>query len=272
MMNSRAQLKDGDFSADQELSVLIVDDEWPARKRLSDLLTREPGIKVVAQCSDGNQALDRLSSQRVDLIFLDIKMPGLDGFDLLERIPPGWGGVVVFVTAFDRYAIRAFDAHAVDYLLKPFDDERFFRAVASARDELLKNQLHERHQKLEVLKRAMRQSVSSSKKIELASRGRSRMVELSMIQWVRAAGVYVEISLGAQQLLVRQSVKELISLLPREQFARIHRGTIVNIDAVGSVTPLRHGDAQLELTSGITFRVSRRYRRQLLQRIGERNA
>jgi two-component system LytT family response regulator len=229
------------------LRALIVDDETPARANLKALLRRHADIELLAECDSGTAALEAVRTLRPDLLFLDIQMPECDGFDVLEmlggEIPPA----VVFVTAYDQYALRAFDVGALDYLLKPYSDERFNTALARARERLQRAQ-------------------PAPDRLVLKQAGQVLFLPTADIDWIGAADYYASLHAGAQTHLLRRSIAELDRDLDPTTFCRIHRSTIINLTRLKSIELGADGEHEAVLTTGIRLRVSRSYRKALLER------
>jgi two-component system LytT family response regulator len=247
------------------LRVAIVDDEELARRGIRTRLQRFPDVDVVADCSNGRQAIDSIRRRTPDLVFLDVQMPGKTGFDVIEQV--GWETFpyVIFVTAHDRYAIRAFEINALDYLLKPIDDERFDLAFQRARDALAADRDREFGQRLA----SVLGDVASSPKSGLADRivvrsaGRVVFVRISDIDWVEAAGDYVMLHVGKTSLLSGETIAEIDQKLQAKGFTRIHRSTIVNIDRIAEMRALDNGEYHLFLRDGTELKLSRSYRHRL---------
>jgi two-component system, LytTR family, response regulator len=247
------------------MRVAIVDDEEHARAAIRLLLESREGVEVVAECRNGLEAVEVLRWMTVDLLLLDVQMPALDGFGVLhamgaDRMPP-----TVFVTAFDEYAVRAFDVGAVDYVVKPFDESRFLAAFDKA------CRLIEEHRTAEWAKRllaATRERATLGTMVALPRLPvpvgkRVVFVNFAEIDWIEAADQYVIIHAGTKEYLLRESLRRLAKKLPTDCFARIHRSHLVNIARVREVTRLTKGDAEVTLSNGRHLRVSRRYRRSL---------
>ncbi|HSS00122.1 MAG TPA: LytTR family DNA-binding domain-containing protein [Kofleriaceae bacterium] len=244
--------------------VAIADDEPLARRRLRKLLTADPELAVVAECRSGDETAQALASVALDIVFLDVLMPGLDGLSIVERIPPGQRPHVVLVTAHDRYAVRAFDAHAVDYLLKPYDDDRFGLALDRAKAAV-------RHRSGDALLRALATlAPPRAEPGHLAVRGLhgTTLVAIESIDWIESADNYVQLHLGDEQHLLRTTLTELDHRLPASSFARVHRRAIVNLKRIRELQPIAHGDVRLVLTTGAAIVMSRRYRAALERRLG----
>ena len=242
--------------------VLIVDDEAVARRRLRRLLQREPDLSIVAECADGAAALRLMVEAAPDLVLLDVQMPELDGFEVLERFPGTQWPAVIFVTAFDRYALRAFDVHAIDYLLKPFSADRFRTAIARARTRLrhrvddpgLAALVEERRRRPEYLTR-----------LAVPSRGRTVLIDTGSIDWIQAADNYVTVHIDGREHLVRETLGVLERQLDPDRFARIHRSTIVNLDRIAQVEPATHGDGIVQLRDGTRLALSRTRRESVVR-------
>jgi two-component system LytT family response regulator len=233
------------------LRVAIVDDEPLARDAIRVLLKNDREVRVVGEAS-GADAAALIARTHPDLMFLDIQMPEVDGFALLDQIGPDTVPAIVFVTAFDRYALRAFEVHALDYLLKPFDDRRFADALARAK-ERARSRLPSGIAEL-LAERA-------PKRFLIPERGKSVVVDADQIDWVEAADYYVSLHEGKQTHLLRQTMDEIESQLDGRKFFRVHRSAIVNLDRVREVHPLFRGDCALVLADGTRLRLSRSRRK-----------
>jgi len=236
----------------------IVDDEPLARERLRALLAQESDVDVIAECADGEEAIRTIRAERPDLVFLDVQMPVVDGFGVLESLAGDTPPVVVFVTAYDQYALQAFDVHALDYLLKPFDGRRFRRAVQRARFELLKDgQGGAVSQRLLSLLETLRQDKKPQERLVLKTAGRVTFLRVDEIDWIEAEGNYVRLHVGAHSHLLRETMKGIETKLDRERFIRIHRSTIVNTDRIKELQPLFHGEYAVTLQDGTRLTASR---------------
>src|SRR5579872_5590291 len=236
------------------IRTLIVDDEPLARSTLSILLRKDPEIEIVGQCGSGGEALESIREAKPDLLFLDVQMPECDGFDVLEQLGQDLPAAIVFVTAYDQYALRAFEAGALDYLLKPFDDARFQRTLERAKQKIRL----EKHQP------------EKPARIAVRSAGEIAFLNTSQIDWVEAADYYVCLHVGLRTHLLRRSMAELDRNLDRAVFCRIHRSTIVNLDRVRALNLNVDGDHDVLLNDGTRLRMSRKYRRELQTRLGLR--
>ena len=237
------------------LRSLIVDDEPLARKRLRSLLRSEPRVEVVGEAEDGPAALEAIRRLEPDLVWLDVQMPGLDGFGVLDEIGPGAAPAIIFVTAHDRSALRAFDAHAVDYLLKPFDRARLREAIDRAIKLAGSDDLQRRLAAL--LADITRQR--PLRRIVVRSGGRIYFVGVSEVDWLEATGHYVTLHTASGSHLIRETIANLSTRLDAERFVRIERGVIVNADRIQEIHPAFHGDLDVVLKNGTRLRASRNY-------------
>ena len=250
-----------------KLRALIVDDERLARQKLRRLLTEEPDVEVVGDCGSGAEAVEAIRAERPDLVFLDVQMPGLDGFGVLREVGPGQAGRVVFVTAHDEHAVRAFEVEALDYLLKPFDRARFRQALDRARRERRQGLEEKLAALLERVERVERPA-ERLERILVGSGGRMTFLKLREVDWIEAADNYVRLHAGREAHLVRETLRRLEPRLDPHLFLRIHRSAIVNLESVAEVRSLFHGDYDVLLRNGTALPVGRTYRDRLLQRMG----
>lgn len=258
----------------EPLRVLIVDDEPLALEYMERLLNAVDGIKIVGRCRSGREALLELQKQPVDLMFLDIQMPGLNGLDVVKRCQSDVMPAVVFATAYDEYAVRAFDANAVDYLLKPFEGKRVLEAVARAKDRLLSMALQSGKEAavaaiagLEGGAELLRSEVQERPtRLPIKDGAQTHLVELDSIEWIDAAGDYMCVHAGDQTYILRSTMKDLEKKLS-SQFVRIHRSTIVNVDKVRSVDAIPKGECLLHLDNEVCLKASRNYRNDLLSKL-----
>jgi two-component system, LytTR family, response regulator len=273
----------------QRIHVLIVDDEKPARERVRRLLVRDPRVEIAGCCAGGAEALARIeaasaAAQPVQLMFLDVQMPEVGGFDvvshLIEHVGPTTQPAVVFVTAHDEYALRAFDAHAIDYLLKPFSDERFQAALDRAIHHIRAGHAHTVMSKMQALLGGMASPDSAGAspgarrravdRIVVKGAGRVRLLPVDQIAWIEAEGMYVTIhTRDAATHLHRALLGSLESSLDARRFVRIHRSSIVNIDVVSELRQDAHGDYIAVLRDGTEVRVGRRFLTRLRTRLGQ---
>jgi len=241
----------------KSLRALVIDDELPARKKLMMLLRDEPGVEVVGQASNGIEAVAAIEEHQPDVIFLDIQMPGMNGFEVLEALEGDNLPLVVFVTAYDQHAVKAFEVHAADYLLKPFDRSR----VQSCLERLRSGQ-HSVNAKLEELLSEFR-SRDYLNRVIVKTRGRVIFLQIEDVDWIETSANYVELHLGKQSFLLRETLSALETRLDPRHFARVHRTTIVNIDRIQELQPWSHSDFIVLLKDGTKLRMSRRYRENL---------
>jgi two-component system LytT family response regulator len=237
--------------------VLIVDDEAVARRRIRRLLASEPDVATIAECGDGASALESITTNKPDVVFLDVQMPELDGFEVISALPVDQLPAIVFVTAFDRYAIRAFDVHAIDYLLKPFTGERFRVALARARERL---ERRARDRGLVSLRRELRTDRRYARRIAVRAGDRYVVIDWHDVDWVGAADNYVKLHVGSREYLVRETLANLERTLDPDQFSRIHRSAIVQLDRIVELRPSAHGDSELRLRDGTRLTLSRTWR------------
>ncbi len=246
------------------LRVLIVDDEPPARDRIREILDPLPDVEIVGEAGDGLAAAQAILDARPDLVFLDVRMPEMDGFGVLAALPEGSLPAVVFVTAFESFAVRAFDVHAVDYVLKPFESERLLEAVARARERQGETRDRDLERRLLELMAESWPGPRPLSRVLVKSGQRFELVRLSDVDWIEAAGNYVTLHVGARSPLLRHTLGGIESQLDPERFRRIHRSVIVNLDRVKEIRPLEGGEHGVLLQDGTTLRLSRSYRHNLL--------
>jgi len=237
------------------IRVAIIDDEPLARQALRMVLETDPEVEVVGDCI-GVDAPALIEREKVELLFLDVQMPEVDGFEVLAALRPGALPATVFVTAHDEYAVRAFEVHAIDYLLKPFDDARLMTALARAKERLARHGAAAGQQLLALLdERAQRQS--HVERFLVRERGKVVVVRVEDIDWIEAADYYATLHVGGGSHLIRETMADLETSLDARRFVRVHRGAIVNIDRVREVHPLFRGDCTLVLADGTQVRLSR---------------
>ena len=251
-----------------KIRTLIVDDEPLARERLRTLLEAEADIDVVGECRDGNEALEAIRSHTPDLVFLDVQIPEKNGFEVLEAIGPEHAPAIVFVTAYDQYALQAFEVHAVDYLLKPFDEDRFAKALERARLAVKRETGGDVSQKLLSLLQDLKAPAGHLERLVVKSAGRLFFLRTEEIDWIESAGNYVCLHVGGESHLLRETMNGLESRLDPGRFVRIHRTAIVNIDEIKELQPLFHGEYQVVLRDGTQLTLSRGYRDRLQEVIG----
>ncbi|HET8827037.1 MAG TPA: LytTR family DNA-binding domain-containing protein [Terriglobales bacterium] len=244
------------------LRAVIVDDEKPAREKLSILLAAEADVRIVAECENGTAAVAALKQTKPDLLLLDISLPDMDGFAVLKTLPAAELPVVIFTTAYDQYAIRAFEAHALDYLLKPFDHQRLQEALQRARlavrthsERVLTNKL------LTILQET--RAGSPDRRFLVRSGGRVVFLAYDEVEWIEAAANYVRLHAGKACHTLRGTIGNITAKLPSEQFVRIHRSTIVNVRVIKELQPCNSGEFIVVLQSGKELSCSRGYATEL---------
>jgi two-component system LytT family response regulator len=243
----------------RSLKILVVDDEALARRRLVDLLGKVDSVAEVFEAADGAAAMLAIASHSPDVVFLDMQMPGPSGLDVVDTVGAQRMPITVFVTAYDRYAIRAFEANALDYLLKPYSDERF---EAAMRRVLAR--LDERRPAPAIIGEPARWD-----RIVVKSAGATHFVKTTDIDWIEAVGVYVNLYIGGKSMLYRAPIHLLADKLDPAHFVRIHRSSIVNIESIVRLEPISHGEFDVVLKHGGRTKVSRTYRAQLEKRLGQ---
>ncbi|MHC4943209.1 MAG: LytR/AlgR family response regulator transcription factor [Planctomycetota bacterium] len=243
-----------------KIKTLIVDDEPHARRLIRTLLAKEKDFEVSGECENGREAIIALKSRRLDLVFLDVQMPEIDGFDVLLALPPDRLPAVIFVTAYDKYAVRAFEVHALDYLLKPVDEDRFNQALERARLQLKGEQLGETQQKLESLVHDLRKQRLGFERLLVKSAGRIMFLPHEDVDWIEAAGNYMRIHAGGEIHLMRETMAGLAKKLDPNRFVRIHRSAMVNLHRIKELAPSRKGEFDVFLQNGDRLTLSRKFR------------
>jgi two-component system LytT family response regulator len=254
----------------EPIRALIADDERLAREKLRILLDAEPDIRLVGECGNGRQAVSALRQHRPDLLFLDIHMPDMDGFEVLGAISPDETPAVIFTTAYDRYAVKAFEMHALDYLLKPFDQERLQSALNRTRAELTKSPRNGVAQQVLDLLATSKTQPQTAKRFVIKAGGRMLFLDQEDIDWVEAAANYVKINVGKDTHLLRESIGKLSERLDPRHFVRIHRSLLVNVGKIKALQPCNRGEYILTLRNGKELPCSRGYRVEL-QRVIDDN-
>ncbi|MET0645674.1 MAG: LytTR family DNA-binding domain-containing protein [Pyrinomonadaceae bacterium] len=248
----------------ESIRTLIVDDEEPSRVRLREMLGEIPEVVVVGECADGAEAVRAIRAGAPELLFLDIQMPRVGGFEVIREVGPEAVPAVIFVTAFDQFALQAFEAHALDYLLKPFGRERLAWAVGRARAVINHARGEKFSRRLEGLLASVGRKQDYLTRFEVKARGRIVLLPADEIDWIAAASNYVELHVGKETHLVRDSLGRLEERLDPARFARVHRSTIINRDRVAELSPLFNGDYALYLRDGTRLTLSRTYSEQFL--------
>jgi two-component system LytT family response regulator len=235
------------------IRALVVDDESLARRNLNVLLNRDPDIASVVECESGLAAIEAIRRSKPDLVFLDVQMPECGGFDVLELLGSELPPAIIFVTAYEEYALRAFEAGALDYLLKPFDDARFGRALNRAKDKIA---------------HYTPQQPQPAERLVVKARGQVLFVNVADIDWIEAADYYACVHVGNDTHIIRRTLLELERDLGEERFVRIHRSIIVNLERISGLELQEGGDYEVVLKTQARLRLSRRYRKTLQDRMG----
>jgi two-component system LytT family response regulator len=266
----------------QAIRTLIVDDEPLARDAVRVLLGDDSDIIIIAECRNGKEAVKAIREQAPDLIFLDVQMPDLDGFKVIEQVGAEHMPVTVFVTAYDKYALRAFASHALDYILKPFDHERFNDALRRAKSQVRRQKFYEQsHRLLALLGElhgapqvvAKEEDTAQRKFFErlvIKSGGHIFFLQVDEIDWIEADGDYMRLHVGTKSHLLRETMNELAAKLDPQKFMRIHRSAIVNVERVKDIRPFFKGEHILTLTDGKQLKMSRAYRDKLQALLGQK--
>jgi two-component system LytT family response regulator len=258
-----------DARSPDPIHVLVADDEEPARQRLVDLLTKDTQIAGVTEAADGEAAVEAIEKKKPDLVFLDVQMPELDGLGVIDAIGAADMPLTVFVTAYDQHAIRAFEANALDYLLKPFSDERFEATMTRVKSRLDERSIGEFGQRILKMVAAAPATERRLDRLVVKSGGTTRFVRAIDIDWIEAAGVYVTLHVGGKELLYRAALNDLADRLDPRRFVRVHRSALVNIESIVQLEPMSHGEFEAVLKNGSRTRVSRTYRALLEKRLGQ---
>jgi two-component system LytT family response regulator len=253
----------------ERLCILVVDDEAPARQRLVDLLKKDPQVGGVSEAANGKAAVEIIGREAPDLVFLDVQMPELDGLQVIETVGAAAMPLTVFVTAYDQHAIRAFEANALDYLLKPFSDERWEAALARAKTRLDECNLREFGRSVLHMLATRSELGRYIDRLVVKGSGTTRFIRVADIDWIEGAGVYVSLHAAGKEFLYRSALNELAGHLDPLRFIRVHRSAIVNIDSILQLQPISHGEFEIVLKDGHRSRLSRTYRTQLEKRLGQ---
>ena len=250
------------------LRVVVVDDEPLARTRLKRLLIDHDDIELIAECGDGASAVHAIETTTPDLVLLDIQMPELDGFDVLQALEMPELPAIIFVSAFDQYALRAFQVHALDYVLKPVESDRLGDALAHARARIADRRSSSVG--LPSLLRDLRRDRPYLARVPVRADGRVKVIDLGTVDWIGAADNYVALHAGTREYLVRDTITRLEQRLDPRHFVRIHRSTIVRIDRISELVPDLHGDFRVVLKNGTVLAMSRTFRSGVEDRFGRR--
>ncbi|HEU4386898.1 MAG TPA: LytTR family DNA-binding domain-containing protein [Blastocatellia bacterium] len=251
-----------------KIRTLIVDDESIARDRVRRFLGSEPDIEIAGECGNGLEAVQAIRSLTPDLVFLDIQMPEMNGFEVLKTIGGDNLPAVVFVTAYDQFAIKAFEVHALDYLLKPFNKDRLRRAVRHAREQIKHGRSGSVDDRLLALLQDIKDGQKYLERLVVKSSGRVYFLKTGEIDWVEASGNYVTLHVGRETHLLRDTMNSLEGKLDPAAFLRIHRSRLINIDRIKELHPLFNGDYTVVLRDGTELTMSRTHRDRLLKLVG----
>jgi two-component system, LytTR family, response regulator len=255
-----------------KIRTLIVDDMLLARKRVRRYLSADPDIEIIGECTDGREAIDAIKQQSPDLVFLDVQMPEIGGFEVLAALDEDELPAVIFITAYDQFALKAFEVHALDYLLKPFDAERLRKAVDRARTQLKQRQPGGEQgldQRINALLKDIKGEQKHIKRLAVKSSGRTIFLLTEEIDWIETAGNYLKLQAGKESFMIRERMSVLETKLDPDKFVRIHRSTLVNIDRIKELQPLFNGDQLVILRDGRQLTMSRTYRDKLLSLLDE---
>jgi two-component system, LytTR family, response regulator len=245
------------------LRAIVIDDEPLVRERLRSLLLDDGDVTIVAECGDGESAVAAIDRERPDVIFLDIQMPELDGFEVLEALDPEIVPAVVFVTAYDDYAIKAFDVHAVDYVLKPIEPARVQLALIRARQRVSSSEATSVDERLEALLDRIRDDRRRPVRFVVRTGDTISFVRADDVDWIEADGNYARLHYAGRSSLVRSTIKSLVARLDPDRFVRVHRSMIVNADRIATMEPYFHGEYVIAMKDGAKLHSSRSYSEQL---------
>jgi two-component system LytT family response regulator len=252
-----------------KMKIIIVDDEQLARRRLENLINEISQFELIAQCSNGDEAIDKINELKPDLIYLDIKMKDMTGFNVLEKLEKDSVPLVTFVTAYDNFALKAFDNFAFDYLLKPFKDDRFLESASKAIDQFnLKKSISEDNLN-KLLNYLSTKNIEDSKlqTIPIKLRNKISFLDINEVKYITASGYYAEIFSDSKKHLVRQSLSKLINEINNNYFIRIHRSTIINLKFMLEIISSNFGDMDVKMKDGKLFRISKSYKKDFLNKL-----
>jgi two-component system LytT family response regulator len=256
------------MTSGRTIRTLIVDDEPLARRRIRRMLAHDPEVAIVGDCSNGRDAIAAIKSESPDLIFLDVQMPEVDGFDVLASTEAKRPPLVIFVTAYDQYALRAFEVAAVDYLVKPFERRRVEGALDRAKSRLASGRDSELNQQTLALLAELKAQSSHVERLVIKAGGRAFFLKTDEIDWIEAEGKYVRLHVGKESYLLREAIGSMETQLDPKKFPRIHRSTIVNIERVRELQPWFHNEYRVILKDGTELMLSRSCRKRLGELLG----
>ena len=257
-----------DASAQAPIRVLVVDDEPLAREKIRGMAADDPELRIVAECTNGAEAIEAVQTIRPDLILLDVQMPEVGGFAVLEALKDEGLPPVIFITAYDHYAVRAFEVHALDYLLKPFDRERFRAAMDRAKRQIRRDNGSHIDARIIALLEQMREPQRFTERLVVKTGGRVFFLNTDEIDWIEAEGNYVSVHTGKKAYLLRETISSLESQLDPKEFVRIHRSAVVRLDRIRELQPWSHGEYHVILNDGTQLTLSRSYREKLQSALG----
>jgi two-component system LytT family response regulator len=246
-----------------KIKVLIVDDEPIAREGIRVLLEKDAEVEISGECGNGIEAVSVIQKSEPDIVFLDVQMPDLDGFGVVEKIGAEAMPTVIFVTAYDKYALKAFEINAIDYLLKPFDDKRFFKAFERAKSQIQRQSVQDLNRQLQSLLQTLKPDKKYLERLVIKSAGRIFFLNVEEIDWIEAADNYVSLHVGRASHLVRETLGGLESKLSPDNFLRISRSIIINLSRIKEIHPLFNGEYAIILANGKELNSSRRFRDRL---------
>ncbi|MGB7926358.1 MAG: LytTR family DNA-binding domain-containing protein [Pyrinomonadaceae bacterium] len=252
-----------------QIRALVVDDELLGRQIIREMLETHPEVELIGECVNGHEAIAAIREQSPDLIFLDVAMPELNGFEVLEALKAERMPLVIFVTAYDQYAVRAFEVHAFDYLLKPFDRERFETSLLRARAQVARQKNGDYDQRILALLEELKAESKYLERLVIKAEGRVFFLDTEDIYWIEAEGNYVRVHNGKKSHLLRETVSSLEAQLDPKKFLRIHRSAIVKIDRIQELQPWFHGEYRVLLQNGTQLTLSRNYRENLQKALGK---
>jgi two-component system LytT family response regulator len=257
------------MTTQDRIRAFLVEDEPLAREKLRTMLRKDSEIEIVGEAANGKQAVEGIEEQQPDLLFLDVQIPGIDGFQVLETLKVEKLPVIIFVTAYNQYALKAFEFYALDYLLKPFDRQRLTKAVDRAKVHIRKERGTQLNEGILELLRELKAKPKHLSRIAIRTDGRVFFVKAEEIDWIGAEGNYVSLHMGKESYLLRETITNMEGQMDPARFLRIHRSTIVNIDRVKELQPWFHGEYRVLLRDGTQLVLSRSYRDRFHETFGK---
>lgn len=257
------------MTTQDRIRAFLVEDEPLAREKLRTMLRKDAEIEIVGEAANGKQAVEGIEAQQPDLLFLDVQIPGMDGFRVLETLKVEKLPVIIFVTAYNQYALKAFEFYALDYLLKPFDRQRLTKAVDRAKTQIRKERGTQLNEGILELLRELKEKPKHLSRIAIRTDGRVFFVKAEEIDWIGAEGNYVSLHMGKESYLLRETITNMEGQMDPARFLRIHRSTIVNIDRVKELQPWFHGEYRVLLRDGTQLVLSRSYRDKFHETFGK---